>query len=71
MIYPSRPGHFLLVHELAVKPTDREDRTSGRVRRQDAHRAGIDCAPRTRRPGVSPVDSPSVATSTPLTNVCR
>ena len=32
---------------------------------------GIGCAPRTSRPGVSPVDSPSVATSTPLTNVCR
>src|SRR5258707_4632376 len=32
-------------------------------------RQGLDCAPRTRRPGVAPVDSPSRQTSTPLTKV--
>ncbi len=35
------------------------------------HDFGPDCAPRINRPGVAPVDSPSVHTSTPLTNVCR
>src|SRR5260221_13710420 len=40
-----------------------------RVRRENCH-DGSGWAPRTRRPGVAPVDSPSRAISTPLTKVC-
>ena len=38
---------------------------------QAARRAGVGWAPRTRAPGRAPVWSPSRATSTPETNVCR
>ena len=65
------PGRCSSSTSTASWPPDRSGRRRGVGERGRQARAGSGWAPRTRRPGVAPVDSPSVRISVPATNVCR